>query len=148
MRCEWKELIDKGICYKGFIWNPSNYECECDKLCDIGEYLDYKSCVCRNSIVDKLVEEGTKIVDENEIYNETLNTTSSNDSLSDCTSCTPYIVLFAVFLITRLVIGSVFLYFYWYSKTYIVRQYLKKNNVSIKFNPFKKQIIKLKNGKY
>ena len=59
-RCEGKELIDKGICgkgfilntsncececgkscNKGFIWNPSIYECECDKSCDIGEYLDY-----------------------------------------------------------------------------------------------------------
>ena len=25
-RCEGKELIDKGICDKGFIWNPSNCE--------------------------------------------------------------------------------------------------------------------------
>ena len=24
LRCECKELIDKGICYKKFIWNPSN----------------------------------------------------------------------------------------------------------------------------
>ena len=31
MKCECKELIDKGICDKGFIWNPSNCECECDK---------------------------------------------------------------------------------------------------------------------
>ena len=23
---------------KGFIWNPSNWECECNKLCDVGEY--------------------------------------------------------------------------------------------------------------
>ena len=38
--CECKELIDKGICDKGFIWNPSNYECECDKSCGIGEYLE------------------------------------------------------------------------------------------------------------
>ena len=29
-----EELIDKGICDKGFIWNPSNCECECDKNCD------------------------------------------------------------------------------------------------------------------
>ena len=33
---------------KGFIWNPSN--CECDKSCDIGEYLDYKNCKCRKKI--------------------------------------------------------------------------------------------------
>ena len=25
-RCECKELIDKGVCDKGFIWNPSNCE--------------------------------------------------------------------------------------------------------------------------
>ena len=56
-KCEWKELIDKGICDKGFIWNPSNCECECDKSCDIGEYLDYKNCKCRKRIIDKLVEE-------------------------------------------------------------------------------------------
>ena len=40
-------LIDKGICGKGFIWNPSNCECECDKTCDVGKYLDYKNCKCR-----------------------------------------------------------------------------------------------------
>ena len=40
-RCECKELIDKGVCNKGFIWNPSNSEC--DKSCDVGEYLDYEN---------------------------------------------------------------------------------------------------------
>ena len=29
-RCE-------GVCNEGFIWKPSN--CECDKSCDVGEYL-------------------------------------------------------------------------------------------------------------
>ena len=48
--------------------------------------------MCGNSIIDKLVEECSKILGENKIYNETLNTISSNDSLSDCVSCTPYIV--------------------------------------------------------
>ena len=56
-RCECKELIDKEMCDKGFIWNPSNWECECDISCDVGEYLDYKYCKCRNKLVDKLVEE-------------------------------------------------------------------------------------------
>ena len=42
-----KELIEKEICDKRFIWNPSNCECECDKLCDIGEYLDYENCKFR-----------------------------------------------------------------------------------------------------
>ena len=39
-RCECKELIDKGVCGQGFIWNTSDCECECDKSCNIGEYLD------------------------------------------------------------------------------------------------------------
>ena len=43
--CNNKQLNnDKCRCDKGFIWNPSNYECECDKLCNVGEYLDYKNC--------------------------------------------------------------------------------------------------------
>ena len=41
--CECKELIDKVVCDKGYIWNPSN--CECGKSCGVGEYLDYKYCV-------------------------------------------------------------------------------------------------------
>ena len=133
-RCECREeLIDKPMCDKEFIFNPSTCECECNKACGIGEYLDYKNCMCRNSIVDKLVEECTKVVDGNEmLYNETLNTISSNDSLSDCVSCTPYIVLFAAFLTTCVIIDSGFIYFHWYSK--------KEDNVSrFQFNLVNKQ---------
>ena len=32
--CKCKELTNKGICDKGFIWNPSNYECH--KSSDVG----------------------------------------------------------------------------------------------------------------
>ena len=53
--------------------------CECDKSCGIGEYLDYKNCVCRKGIVDRLVEECTNVFDENKICNETFNTIPSND---------------------------------------------------------------------
>ena len=35
-RREYKVLTDKGVCDKGFIWNPRNCKCECDKSCDIG----------------------------------------------------------------------------------------------------------------
>ena len=53
------------MCDKGFIWNPSNCECECNKSCDIGEYLDYKNCRCKKRIIDKLVEECHGNVDRN-----------------------------------------------------------------------------------
>ena len=33
-----KELIDKEMCDKGFIWIPSSCQCECDKSCDVGEF--------------------------------------------------------------------------------------------------------------
>ena len=61
---ECKELIDKSVCDKGFIWNPSNRECECDKSYDVGEYLDYGNCKCRKRLVDKLVEKCTENVEE------------------------------------------------------------------------------------
>ena len=97
---------------KGFVWHPSSCDCECDKSCGIGEYLDYKSCVCRNSIVYKLIEECTSVIDENKIYNETLSGTSSDE----CNSCTLYFKLLAVFLTTSVIIGIIFVYFYWYKK--------------------------------
>ena len=95
-----------------FFWNPSNCQCECDKSCGMGKYLDYKNCVCRNSIIDKLVEECTKVVDGDKIYNETLIIIPSDE----CASCTLYIVLYAVFLTTSIIIGSSVIYFYWYKK--------------------------------
>ena len=63
-RCECKDLIDKGVCNKGYAWNPSNCECECDRSCDVVEYFDYKICKCRKRLVDKLVDECSKTVDE------------------------------------------------------------------------------------
>ena len=35
-RCEFKELMDKGKCDNGFIWNSSNCEYECGKSYDKG----------------------------------------------------------------------------------------------------------------
>ena len=63
-RCEYKELIDKDVWGKGSIWNPSNCECECDKSCDVGKYLDYENCKCRKTLVNKVIEECTKNVEE------------------------------------------------------------------------------------
>ena len=31
-------------------------------MCDLGEYLDYKNCKCRERVVDKLVNECNKIL--------------------------------------------------------------------------------------
>ena len=34
-RCECKELVDKQECNEGFIWNPSNCNCEYNKSCNM-----------------------------------------------------------------------------------------------------------------
>ena len=70
--CECKELIGKGVCDKGFIFNPSNRECECDRSCNTGEYLDYSDCRCRRKLVDPLVEECTENIDGKKLVNITV----------------------------------------------------------------------------
>ena len=116
-RCECKELIDKGMCDTGFIWNPSNCECECDKSFDIGEYLDCKNCKCRKGITDKLVEECSENIYENETLDIIpLDAIPLNVYKKVCNFCMVYIVLFVVSLITSICICSVFIYFYWYLK--------------------------------
>ena len=92
-RCECKQLIDKEICDKGFIWNPSNCECECDKTCDIGEYLDYESCKCKEKLVDKLTDEFTETIEEVKLAKITL---AENEKDNKYSSCTVYIVLMIV----------------------------------------------------
>ena len=38
--------------------------CECDKSSDIGEYLNFKNCKCRNKLVVHLLENVLKILVE------------------------------------------------------------------------------------
>ena len=121
-RCACKELIDKGICDKGFVWNSNNCACECAKSCDIGEYLDYKSCECRKRIIDKLVEECSENIYENETLDIIpLNAIPLNIYKKVCNYCVVYIVIFIIFLIESIWICSVFIHFHWY---------LKKDNIS------------------
>ena len=100
--CECKELIDKGVRDKVFAWNFSNYECEYDKSCDVGEYLDYENCKCRKRLVDKLVDECTKIIDEEKL------TLAENGNNYKHNSCIVYIVLFSVFFTVNVGIGAYF----------------------------------------
>ena len=64
-------MIDKAKCDDGFIWNPSIREC--DKLWDVGKYLNYANCKYRIRLIDKLVEKCIEDIDENNmIHNATL----------------------------------------------------------------------------
>ena len=68
-----QRFIGKGICDKRFIWNPSNWDCECDTSFD-GEYQVTKIVTVEKKLIEKLVKECSENVDGNEmIYNWTLN---------------------------------------------------------------------------
>ena len=101
-------MIDKGVCNKGFIWNPSNCECECYKSCDFSEYLDYKDCKCIKRLVNKLAEECTENIEETRQVE--INSTEGNNS------CTLYIVLISIIFTMNVGIGSYFVYSRWYLK--------------------------------
>ena len=89
--------------------DPSNCECECDKFSDIGEYLDYENCKCTKKLVDKLIKECTKSIDEVEIAGK-------NEHKNKCSSCTLYIVLFSIFFRISTGIGIYLVYSHWYLK--------------------------------
>ena len=101
-------MIDKGVCDKGFIWNPSNCECEFDKSFDIGEYLDYENCKCRKELVDKLVDKCTENVEEVKIAKYTL---TENENQHKRSSCTLYIVLFSISFTINIGIATCFIYY-------------------------------------
>ena len=82
-------MIVREIRDKGFIRNSSNFECECDKSCDIGEYLCYKNCRCRNKLVDKLVKQCSENINGNKmLHNETMDAVSLDVHKKVCNSCT------------------------------------------------------------
>ena len=116
-RRECKELIDKGVCDKGLIWNPSNYECECVKACNFGEYLDYENCA-EKKLVQPLIEECAETVEEVKLAKITL---AENENNHKCPSRTPYIVLVVVVCTICAGISSYFVYYNWS---------LDKNNAS------------------
>ena len=111
-------MIDKGVCDKGYTCNPSNCECECDKSCDIGEYLDYKNCKCRKKLVDRLVFERSENIDKVKLTEVAL-----FEHRNECVcSYTVFIVLAVIALTVSIGIGA------YYPFRYISRN---KENVSI-----------------
>ena len=97
-----KNWFDKDVCDRRYIWILSNYGCEYDKSCDVGECLDYKNCKCRKKLVDKLVEECNEIVEEVKIVGK------NEDKRS---SCILYIVSFSMFFTINIGIATYFVYY-------------------------------------
>ena len=100
-------MIDKAVYDNGFIWNPSNCECECDKLCHIVGYLDYENYKCRKKLVDKLLEECTENVNKVKLAQIIL---AENENKHKCSSCTPYNALFSIINTINVGIGIYFVY--------------------------------------
>ena len=105
-----QRIGSKGARDKELIWNPSNWKCECDKSCDIGEYLDYENCKCRKQLVDKLVEECNENIEETRLVEKT---SAKNENKHKCSSCTLYIVLFSIIFTINVGIGTYFVYSHW-----------------------------------
>ena len=95
---------------KGFISNPSNCECQCDKSCNVGEYFDDENCKCRKKLVNKLFKECTETVEELKLAE------NENENMYKFSSCTVCIVLFSILFTINFGIGTYFVYFHWYLK--------------------------------
>ena len=106
--CECTELNGKGVCDKGFIWNPSSCECESNKSCDVREYLDYGDCKFRKRLVGKLVQECTENLAEAKIAEITL---AEDENKYKCSSCALYIVLFSIIFTINIGVGTYFIYY-------------------------------------
>ena len=96
------------MCDKGFIWNPNNCECEYDKACNVGEYLDFENCKRRKKLADKLVDECSETVEEVKLAKTTL---AQNKNMYKCVSCTLYIVLFSIIFTINVGIATYFVFF-------------------------------------
>ena len=112
-------MIDKGTCNKGYAWNPSNCECECDKSCDLCEYSDYENCKCRKRLVGKLVEEFNENIDE-EKWTEIALFEHKNEHVC---YYTVFIVLSVIVLTICIGISTYFVYYKYMNRN--------KENVSV-----------------
>ena len=97
-------MIDKGVCDKGYAWNPISYECECDKSCDVGQHVDYENCKCRKKMVDESVDECDETVEETSLV-------KINSTKCKLNSYILYIVLFSTFFTINIGIGAYFVYY-------------------------------------
>ena len=93
-------------CDKGYMWNPSTCECQCNKWCKTGQYLDHKNCVCKNKLIGRLIEECTSIINETMINNKY---SGNNNTLRNV-----FIGLFSVAVPIGIICFCVFAYFRWF----------------------------------
>ena len=106
-RCDSNEDFAGIInCTKGYTWNPSACECQCDMWCKSGQYLDHKNCVCKNKLIGRVIAEYTSVI------NETMMNNVDNEDNDNNITCI-FIGLFSVLLFIGIVCFCVFGYFKW-----------------------------------
>ena len=88
------------------MWNPSTCECQCDMWCKPGQYLDHKSCVCKNKLIGTVITECTSVINETMINNE-------DNITNDNTTTYIFIGLFSALLFVRIACFCGFAYFKW-----------------------------------
>ena len=86
------------------MYNPSNCECECDKSCAVGEYLNYENCKRRKTLADKPIEECTENIKET-------NLVKINSRKCKHNSCVLYIVLLSLIITINIGIAVYFVYY-------------------------------------
>ena len=118
-------MIDKGVRNKGFIWNPSNCECECDKSCNIGEYLDYSSCKCRKKLIDPLTEECTENINKTSLVKKNL-----DENKDRCNYYAIYKALFWTFFVFFLISIGISIGIGIYS---VYRNYVNQNKYDLPY---------------
>ena len=91
-------------CTKGYMWNPSTCECQCDMWCKPGQYLDHKNCVCKNKLVGRIIGECTNVINETIMNNK-------DDINNDNTVWNIFIGLFSVVIFIGIVCFRVLIYF-------------------------------------
>ena len=102
-RCDCNEdFVGIINCTKGYKWNPSFCEYQCDTWYKPGQYLDHKNCVCQNKLIGRVIEECISVINETMISDKD-NITNNNNT---------YLILFIVFLIGFIVFLTGFIYYY------------------------------------
>ena len=154
-RRECKGLIDKGLCDKGYIFNPINCKCECDKSCNTSQYLDYLDCKCKKKMIDLIVEKCTEYDDDDDddktkLVNKTVTkndnqsklviiTVTKNDNQTKIVnktvknSCQVYIVLTIVSIVISTVYTIYFVYYNWFL--------IKNKDFFTKYNTHRETLI-------
>ena len=84
----------------------SNYlRISCDTWCKPGQYLDHKTCIFKNKLIGRIIEECTSVINETMINNV--------DNKDNNATTYIFIVLFSVLLFVGIVCFCMFAYFMW-----------------------------------